>query len=159
MSPFPTPSVGKALDATLDAIHRLRSRREVRHALTPPSGEPVTTTDGWILGRLADSGPLRMSALAGWQNVDRSTMTAQVRRLEERGWVRREKDPGDGRAVLVALQPAGREVVSHLHRVGQDTLDRLVAHWSPQDRQLLVELLGRLVQELAAGEERQPGTL
>lgn len=143
-------SVGEALQATLDAVHRVRSRPEARLSLRSAAGDQVTPTDSWLLARLAQVGPLRMSALARWQGVDRSTMTAQVTRLERRGWVRRERDPGDGRALVVVLQPTGQELVDHLRRVGREATDRMVAHWPRRDQEDLARLLGRLVMELDA---------
>lgn len=44
-----SPSVGEALEATLDAIHRGRSRPEARRSLVGPDGERMTPTDRWLL--------------------------------------------------------------------------------------------------------------
>ena len=49
--------------------------------------DALSATDAWLLGRITDTGPVRLSALADWQEVDRSTMTTQVRRLERLGLV------------------------------------------------------------------------
>lgn len=143
-----TPPVGTALEAALDAIHRVRSRPEARRAVVGPAGERLTATDRWLLARLDEAGALRMSALARWQDVDRSTMTAQVRRLEQQGWARREPDPADGRAVLVVLDDAGRAVIRHVRQAGRDATDRLVAHWPQDDQEALARLLVRLTGEL-----------
>lgn len=141
-------SVGKALEVALDAIHRARSRPEARRAVVGPGGEVLSATDRWLLTRLDEAGPLRMSALARWQEVEPSTMTAQVRRLEGRGWITRQPDPADRRAVMVVLQPLGREVVRHASTVARLAADRLVAGWSEHDRRELARLLVRLAGEL-----------
>lgn len=62
--------------------------------------------------------------------------------------VRRERDPADGRAVVVTLQPSGATVIRHLRRQGRATLDRLVAHWPQRDQDDLATLLLRLGVEL-----------
>lgn len=141
-------TVGEALELALDAIHRARSRPEARRAVVGPDGEVLSATDRWLLARLDQAGPLRMSALARWQEVEPPTMTAQVRRLESRGWVTRQPDPADRRAVVVALEPLGREAVRHTTAVARQAADRLVAGWSEHDRRELARLLVRLASEL-----------
>lgn len=141
-------TVGDALEVALDAIHRARSRPEARRAVMGPGGEVLSATDRWLLARLDEAGPLRMSALARWQEVEPPTMTAQVRRLESRGWISRRPDPADRRAVVVSIEPLGREVVRHAGRVARQAADRLVAHWSEHDRSELARLLVRLAAEL-----------
>lgn len=141
-------SVGQALEVALDAIHRARSRPEARRAVIGPGGETLSATDRWLLARLDEAGPLRMSALARWQEVEPSTMTAQVRRLQARGWITRGPDPADRRAVIVALEPSGREVVRHTAAVARQAADRLVATWPEHDRRELARLLVRLAGEL-----------
>ena len=73
--------------------------------------------------------PVRLSELAEWQEVDRSTMTTQVRRLETMGLVARASDPRDGRAVLSRHPRRGRAPPAYEadrpHRV-RDTPGRLV---------------------------------
>lgn len=50
---------------------------------------------------------LRMSALAGFANSSLSRLSRAVSRLEARGWVERQPDPGDGRTTLATLTAAG----------------------------------------------------
>ncbi len=50
---------------------------------------------------------LRMTALADYLGLDKSTMTGLVDRAEKRGLVQRAPNPTDGRAVDVFLTPAG----------------------------------------------------
>lgn len=61
--------------------------------------------------------------------VSSGTMTNRLDRLAERGLVRREADPRDGRGVLVTMTATGRRLVD-------DALTRLVA----AERELLAEL-------------------
>lgn len=165
--PAGADSVGDALEVALDAIHRARSRPEARRAVLGPGGESLSVTDRWLLSRLDEAGPLRMSALARWQEVEPSTMTAQVRRLEGRGWIIRQPDPTDRRVVMVALQPAGQQVIRHANKVARETANDLVAHWSEHDRRELTRLLVRLAGELdrlpvsappAAADRRRGGS-
>ncbi|MFW5472554.1 MarR family winged helix-turn-helix transcriptional regulator [Knoellia sp. CPCC 206450] len=53
----------------------------------------------------------RMSVLADLVVQSRSRVTHTAKRLEARGWVRREPTPEDGRGVALALTPAGRRLI------------------------------------------------
>ncbi|MEV8098737.1 MarR family transcriptional regulator [Kitasatospora sp. NPDC085879] len=54
---------------------------------------------------------LRMSELAVLADGSLSRLSHVVKRLEQRGWVRRTPDPEDGRYTLAVLTPAGWEKV------------------------------------------------
>lgn len=53
----------------------------------------------------------RMSELAALANGSQSRLSHLVARLEERGWVRRERTPDDGRGYVAVLTDAGYEKV------------------------------------------------
>src|SRR4051794_33764606 len=53
----------------------------------------------------------RMSDLARRANQSQSRLSHTVSRLEERGWVRRERSADDGRGNLAVLTDAGWDVV------------------------------------------------
>lgn len=54
---------------------------------------------------------LRLSVLAAYANCTLSRLSRAITRLESRGWVRRETDPGDGRYTLGVLTDAGSVAV------------------------------------------------
>jgi len=56
----------------------------------------------------------RMSDLARRANQSQSRLSHTVARLEERGWVRRERSTEDGRGNLAVLTDAGWDVVRQL---------------------------------------------
>ena len=53
----------------------------------------------------------RMSDLARRANQSQSRLSHTVARLEERGWVRRERSPEDGRGAVAVLTDEGWDVV------------------------------------------------
>lgn len=56
-----------------------------------------------------------MAVLADQTVQSRSRVTHTAKRLEERGWVRRERCPSvDGRGVELVLTPAGRAAVEEI---------------------------------------------
>ena len=90
-------------------------------------------------------GEMESRELAQAVGVSRPTATGVVTTLEGRGFVRRKKDPRDGRMVLVSLTPAGKRkieqlfprfnaeevaVTSHLDAAQQDALASLLRSMS-----------------------------
>jgi len=52
-------------------------------------------------------GAKRAGAIAAAGAVKKPTVSAMLNNLREKGWIRDEADPVDGRAIAVALTPAG----------------------------------------------------
>lgn len=77
------------------------------------SSVPASRTEVGVLGALAVR-PTRITELAKQEAVTQPAITLLVNRLEGRGWVTRQADPDDGRAVLVALTAGGREVFGQI---------------------------------------------
>lgn len=97
-----------------------------------------------LLGVLRDREPT-MLALGAHLGLDKSSMTGLVARAEKRGLVRRSRSPHDGRAVLVALTPAGRELTDRgVAEVGR-RITALTAGLPAADRAELTRLATALV--------------
>jgi DNA-binding MarR family transcriptional regulator len=112
------------------------------------SGMPHTYFE--ILVRLSepDGRAMRMSQLADESGSSRSRLSHAVARLEERGWVRREACPTDGRGALAVLTDDGMAALAdaapgHVEQVRRTVLDRLsaeqVKHLGEICRAVLVE--------------------
>ena len=74
------------------------------------SSTSITTLDS-----LGYSGPMRITDLADLQGVTQPGMTTLVNRLAADGYAERFADPTDGRAALVRITPAGRQVLAERH--------------------------------------------
>jgi DNA-binding MarR family transcriptional regulator len=73
---------------------------------------------------------LRMSDLAVRANSSPSRLSHAVARLEERGWVRRQPAPKDGRGTIAVLTDAGMDMLDrtapgHVAAVREHMFDRL----------------------------------
>ena len=88
-------------------------------------------------------GPLSPSALARRAGLHPATMTGILDRLERGGWVARERDPSDRRAVLVrALRDRNAEVF-RLFAGMNGAMDRLCAGYSEEQLELVADFLRR----------------
>ena len=70
----------------------------------------LSQTEARVLNTLRD-GPRRITELAECEGLAQPTTTLLVKRLEELGLVRRERQADDGRVVLVFLEPAGLQAL------------------------------------------------
>ncbi len=110
----------------------------------------VSVTQCYALEALARQGALTLNELAAHLYLDKSTTSRVVDALERKGYVARRPHPQDGRALQLEATPAGRA----LHgRIEADILEeerRLLAGFSPEVRQAMAQLLGRLARAAAA---------
>jgi DNA-binding MarR family transcriptional regulator len=65
----------------------------------------VTVTDMQVIENLASTGSMTAGQLAELTGLTTGAITGMLNRLEEAGLVRRERDPEDGRRVIVRLAP------------------------------------------------------
>jgi DNA-binding MarR family transcriptional regulator len=86
-----------------DAVIGLRRLTLDRRELSLTAAATLTT--------LRRSGPTRLTDLAVSEGVSQPSMTALVTRLADQGLVQRRTDPGDRRAVLITLTPAGADLL------------------------------------------------
>ena len=82
--------------------------------LRQEAGEELSPSQGAALATIGRHGPLTPSELAVRERIQRPTATRVIARLEETGLVDRTQDPVDRRSFVVALTPAGRELLARV---------------------------------------------
>ncbi|CAA9291971.1 MAG: hypothetical protein AVDCRST_MAG41-4440 [uncultured Corynebacteriales bacterium] len=102
-------------------------------------------------------GPCRPGALAELSHADPSTISRQVAELVRRGLVERQPDPADGRASLLAVTEAGREVCERVRTLRRELLAAAVAGWSDEELAGLACSLARFNDALATAYGPPPG--
>jgi DNA-binding MarR family transcriptional regulator len=91
----------------------------------------------------------RMSDLARRANQSQSRLSHTVARLEERGWVRREKASDDGRGNLAVLTDAGWEIVQQLAPGHVDAVrEAMFGPLTGEQTRLLGDVLTAIVERL-----------
>ena len=106
-----------------------------------------------VLHTLDRKGPLRLTDLTATEHLKQPALTSLVARLERDGLVSRRRDPRDGRAVLISLTRAGREIAASRHAERSAQLARLAEQLDDREREALADcaaVLARLT-EIAAG--------
>ena len=91
------------------------------------------------------------TALAQRLDVTPVTLCRMVDRLVERGYVRRQPDPTDRRAVRVYVAARGEPLVARMAKVADETGARALKGIAARERTALMKLLGKLAANLSAG--------
>jgi DNA-binding MarR family transcriptional regulator len=95
------------------------------------------------LDTIARHGPLTPSALARSAGLHPATMTGILDRLERGGWITRDRDPSDRRAVLVrALRDRNAEIF-RLYAGMNASLDQILTTYTDEELDLLATFLDR----------------
>jgi DNA-binding MarR family transcriptional regulator len=153
MSPHTNPGIDR--EQLLESIssHLLQRASLVSRLLIRRSGNEFSRTEGGVLSTLT-AGPRRITELAELEGLAQPSMTLLVRRLEERGWVARSRQPDDGRVVVISITEAGATALEEFRSRYRAVLR---AHIEPMsDEQLAAleratETLGALVDGLQGG--------
>ena len=128
----------------LAAYPRIYFACHTRHVRDPSTGSEVSAHQASILDHLDEVDAVSMTDLAGHMGVTVATMSLAIDRLERRRYVRRDRDPQDGRRVLVRITPPGvrvREAKSVLDPV---RVEGVLALLAPADREAALKGLDLL---------------
>lgn len=93
--------------------------------------------------------PLTARQLAGLMNLSEVTVGRFVRALEAGGWVVREADPADSRAILIQPSPKARRAFRRFLEVSNTVLEGSFVGIGRKDVLAMVELTGRVAANLA----------
>lgn len=110
----------------------------------------VSLTQLSAMGTLRQHGPMSAGELAACERVQPPSMTKVLAHLEERGLVRREVHPADRRQAIIAITPAGVQLLDSERRSRDAWLARRLATLGPDERALLqrvVPILDKLAEQ------------
>ena len=145
MSGVTTPARDPLVDALVQtsfATMAVLSRLAAEHDLS--------VTQLRVLAILRDR-RLRISVLAAYLGLERSTLSGLVDRAERRGLVSRGASPSDGRAVHVFLAPAGKTLAAQVEAQVAHALAPATEALTAAERRRLADLLQRTL------DTRDPG--
>ena len=103
----------------------------------------LTRSQYAVLKAIDDTGTT-LGFLAKHAGRDPSNITGIVDRLEQSGWVRRDKDPRDRRVITVGLTDDGiqlKEMISEIHSA---KVHQRLSVLSEDEQRLLLQLMGKL---------------
>jgi DNA-binding MarR family transcriptional regulator len=133
--------------------HLLQRASLVTRLLVKGSRHELSRTEGGVLKTLT-AGPRRITELAELEGLAQPSMTLLVRRLEERGWVKRDRQPDDGRVVVISITDAGAAALEEFRAEYRSMLRDHIAAMSDEQLTALenaTETLGSLIEVLQGG--------
>jgi DNA-binding MarR family transcriptional regulator len=104
----------------------------------------VTPQQFALLAFLWRQDGLSQAELSDKTEVDRTTLSGLIDRLQKLGMVERCRRPGDRRVWLVRLTPAGRALEEQLVPVALQVRERLTANLDDREYRTLCQLLNKL---------------
>ena len=125
----------------LRAARRLRAQR-VNTAATLSQLSALATVD--------KSGPLSAGEIAAIERVQPPSMTKILASLEHAGWIERSAQPEDRRQSIIAITPAGRDLLAEETRARDEWLATRLVEFSAEDLAKLgaaIDVLDRLGSE------------
>jgi DNA-binding MarR family transcriptional regulator len=140
-------SPGAEVHGALVRVLRWTSRRANRQRLYGKAAE-LSPNQVWLLDAMTGAARVRLSDLAAWQGVDKSTITVQVRKLEERGLLQRSADAADRRAALLVLTARGRSLQKRRVETGTALIDALLLQWPIEEREAFATYFHRFADQL-----------
>ncbi|MEU9828195.1 MarR family transcriptional regulator [Micromonospora chersina] len=125
-----------------DSLRDLRNQLSVLNRQVSGKVE-LKEVDLDCLDLISRGGPLTPSTLARRAGLHPATLTGILDRLERAGWIARERDPADRRAVtLRALPDRGREMF-RLFSGMNAAMDEICAGYSEEELRLIAGFLVR----------------
>lgn len=133
------------LGSALDFLQRLW---RLNHALERLSGRMekrfgVTAQQRLIIRCVGAYPGMTAGQLAGVLNVDPGTVSAALRRLEQKSLIERRRDPGDSRRVALGLTRQGRAIDAPEVGTVEAAVAELLASTPSSDIQVLTSVLDR----------------
>ncbi len=124
------------LHALLSEIGLYRGQPPLLHLLKQNSG--CTQTD-----------------LAVWLDVQPSTITKMLQRMDHTGYIERKADPTDQRAWRVSLTESGEQIEQATRERENQVGEEMLAGFTPQEREVLTGFLVRMRDNLVKANGRE----
>ncbi|MFB7919472.1 MarR family winged helix-turn-helix transcriptional regulator [Streptomyces sp. NPDC056061] len=131
-------------------LHRIAAGKLLRGLGLYPGQE-------FLMMYLWDAGAVRQSELIKAMDLDPSTVTKMLQRLEQTGHVRRRPDPADRRAVLVEASEDSCALHRAVERAWTDLEEHTLAGLDTAEREELARLLAKVEESLCREVSDCPG--
>ncbi|MDH2390353.1 MULTISPECIES: MarR family winged helix-turn-helix transcriptional regulator [Streptomyces] len=118
-------------------LHRIAAGRLLKGLGLYPGQE-------FVMMHLWEAGPVRQSELIKAVELDPSTVTKMLQRLEQSGHVRRRPDPADRRAVLVEATESSCALLCDVTAAWGELEEYTLSGLDPEERAELARLLSKV---------------
>lgn len=123
------------------------------HAVKQMEDMDLNPSQAGILCILNFEGRLSQKQLAEKIGITPPSMTVALRKLEEKGYVRREPDLKDQRVLRICLSETGDECIERLQHIMKEMEELLYRGFSPEERMLFRRLAVEMRKNLLESKE------
>jgi len=106
----------------------------------------ITPVQYGLLTTLSERPDLDQTSLCAEVGVDRTTMADVLRRLEERGFVKREASPTDGRLKIANITSKGTRIMQDMYASMREAQVKFLSPLSQKDQVIFIRLMMQLVE-------------
>src|SRR5687768_1985051 len=117
-----------------------------RHQRRRANAASLTAQESSLLAHLSAETPTRAATLAKHLGVGASTLSAAVKRLTALGYIARNRDDADGRAVSLHLSAQGAKAMQAGSVLDTRRVATMLAHLNDKDRTRAIEGLALLAE-------------
>ena len=110
----------------------------------------------FVMKELGKTPALSLSDLAKRTRTDQSSVSVVVTRLVQSGHVSRDRDPRDGRRLVLNLTKSGRSILQKAPPVAQERLIEALDRMPVAERKRFADLFVRLIDEMGAAKGIAP---
>jgi DNA-binding MarR family transcriptional regulator len=111
----------------------------IHHVRRTSARAHLTESESNLLGHLEENAAVRASTLARHMGVSRSSMSATIKRLVNRGYITRDREARDARAAALRLSPEGAKAMQAGSVLDTSRVRSLLARLPLDDRRRAVE--------------------
>src|SRR6266702_3241980 len=113
-----------------------------------PIGFSISISEMFALMELAAGASMSQQTLADHLHLEKSTVSRLIKELEQRGWVKRERDLHDSRMFQLSLSDEGQEAAAQLAKSLTERHERLLTALKPDEQEALAYGLTALIRAL-----------
>ena len=125
----------------LNAILHRRTHMYFNRQLKPYG---LSFTHSRMMGFLAHNDGIKQEEIRAFIDADKGGVAHSIKRLEDLGYVVRERDPEDGRAYIICLTDKGRAFLEEFSEVVQVWTDQMIAGFRAEELELAEGFLQRM---------------
>jgi len=115
----------------------------------------ISPSFGDVFIIVAVKGPMPMKDIASHTYKDKSTITGVVKALEKHGYLKRVKDPDDGRATLISVTDKAGGIMAAFEAISARMNGRLFDGISEREMQTLFRILGKISGNMKMGKPHE----
>jgi len=126
-------------------MHLMDRLRRLGPGIAPPKEAKISPSQLALITYAASNPGCGVQTMAEGLRLSTPTVSIGVRQLEELGFITRQPDPQDGRAVHLFLTPTGQELHQSTYDFRCQKFEQLLTGLTTRERTTLLDLLERAI--------------